>query len=108
MKNNMEIKFLADSVNVSFARIVATGFVAPLDPTTDELGEIKTIVSEAVTNAIIHGYKGIENAIVKLEMSYIKRVLTIKVTDYGKGIENIEEARQPFFFIIYSLFCFVK
>ncbi len=97
MNNKMDITFSAISQNESFARIVIAGFVSTIDPTTEEVNELKTIVSEAVTNAIIHGYE--ENGgLIRLEVE-IKEDRTIKmvISDYGIGIENIEVAKEPFF-----------
>lgn len=93
----MDLKFSALSQNESFARVTVGAFVAQLDPTMEELTEIKTVVSEAVTNAIIHGYhnqpEGMVYITVTLEQDYIE--LTIK--DEGVGINNIDEARQPLY-----------
>ena len=98
MKNEMKIQFSALSQNESFARVTVAAFIAQLDPTMDELTEIKTVVSEAVTNSIIHGYESDPNGIVyisvTLENGYVV-VLTIK--DEGIGILDVEEARQPLF-----------
>ena len=77
-ENYVTLEFLSRSSNESFARTAAAGFAAQLDPTLDELGDIKTAVSEAVTNAIVH-------------------VLEITVRDWGRGITNVEEARRPLF-----------
>ncbi|MDF1507653.1 anti-sigma F factor [Robertmurraya sp. DFI.2.37] len=97
MKNEMHLQFNALSQNESFARVTVAAFIAQLDPTMDELTEIKTVVSEAVTNAIIHGYEnnaeGIVYISVKLEDDFVE--MTIK--DHGLGINNIDEARQPLF-----------
>lgn len=86
------------SHNEQFARVTAAVFAARLDPTLEELNDIKTAVSEAVTNAIIHGYED-ENGIVELELSAddANRELTIKVCDRGCGIADIEKAREPFY-----------
>lgn len=96
MKNMMELRFLNSSENEAFARTVAAAFAVRLDPTVEELAEIKTAVSEAVTNAIIHGYEGREGYV------YIKGeaeadVLTFTVEDKGRGIENIQMARSPMY-----------
>lgn len=96
MDNEMNLEFLSISENESFARVVAAAFAAQMNPTASELAEIKTAVSEAVTNAIIHGY---ENTLgtVRLEGKIHKNKLTISVIDYGWGIEDIEEAKKPLF-----------
>ncbi len=93
MDNNMKITFDAKSVNEAFARMVISGFIMELDPTMEELDDIKTAVSEAVTNAIIHG----EAEEVEMECSYAGRRLTVVVTDKGIGIENLNQAMEPFF-----------
>lgn len=96
MKNTMELKFLNISENEAFARSVAGGFAISLDPTLEEISEIKTAISEAVTNAIIHGYEGREGYV------YIKgeiedNEITYTVIDEGRGIENISQARTPMY-----------
>lgn len=99
-RNEMQISFDALSVNEAFARITVAAFVAPLNPTLEELSDIKTAVSEAVTNAIIHGYEnagGTEKKQVCMECSIIGDVLQVTVRDEGCGIENIDQAMQPLF-----------
>ena len=96
MDNRMTLEFLSMSENEAFARVVAAAFAAQLNPTAAELAEIKTAVSEAVTNAIIHGYENTEGT-VRLDAEIHKNRLTISVTDYGWGIADIEEARKPLF-----------
>ena len=96
--NKCTIKFKSKMENESFARICACSFLAPLNPTIDELMEIKTIVSEAVTNAIIHGYDSNPNKMVKLEIAYdINRCITLIITDKGNGLENVEKAMEPLY-----------
>jgi stage II sporulation protein AB (anti-sigma F factor) len=85
------------SENESFARVAVAAFVAQLDPTLDELTEIKTAISEAVTNSIIHGYEENSNGIIEIEVSIEEFVVTVKVKDMGIGITNIEEARTPLY-----------
>lgn len=98
MENTMKIEFLSLSVNESFARTAVASFFSVLDPTVEELAEIKTSVSEAVSNAIIHGYKNEPAGNVTVECSYDNdRNLTITVTDRGVGIEDVEKAREPLF-----------
>ena len=96
MDNSMSVEFLSISENEGFARVVAAAFAAQLNPTAAELAEIKTAVSEAVTNAIIHGYDNTEGT-VRLEGKIHKNTLEISVIDYGWGIADIEEARKPLF-----------
>ncbi len=98
MENRMKVEFTSLSRNESFARVVISAFAAQLDPTLDEISDIKTAVSEAVTNAIIHGYgEESEEQVVKLEASIIGNVLEVKVIDEGKGIDNVDVARQPLY-----------
>lgn len=89
--NHIELKFSANLKNESFARVAISSFASELDPTIDELLEIKTIISEAVSNAIIHGYKMDESRDVYVRAKIIDRALEIEVIDYGCGIENIDE-----------------
>ena len=96
MKNSFEIKFKSLSQNESFARMCVGAFCLPLDPTVEELDDIKTVVSEAVTNCIVHAYKGTVGTIT-LKCEIDDNRLSITVSDNGVGIENIENARQPFF-----------
>ena len=98
LRNTMKLEFLNRSENEGFARVAVAAFVAPMDPTIEELTEIKTAVSEAVSNAIIHAYKDDEIGMVTVECSYNEdgRV-TILVSDQGIGIEDIELAREPLF-----------
>ena len=95
--NIMEVKFSAKSENESLARVIVASFAAKLDPTIDELSDIKTAVSEAVTNAIIHGYEEDETKFVHMRCELIENTIKVVVEDYGKGIEDIEEAKQPMF-----------
>ena len=94
--NEMKIVFLSKSNNEAFARISVAAFVAQLDPTLEELADIKTAVSEAVTNSIIHGYDE-QSGIVKVICKIKKNEIFIEVSDLGKGIENIEMAKQPLY-----------
>ncbi len=95
--NRMTLRFDSRSVNEAFARMTVAAFVAQLDPTLEELNDIKTVVSEAVTNAIVHGYRDRVGEIVVsarlLEGGYAE----IKVKDHGCGIADVEQARQPLF-----------
>lgn len=94
--NEMKLEFLSKSSNESFARVVAAAFVSQLDPTVEELSDVKTAVSEAVTNAIIHGYEN-EIGIIKMICKLYPDSVIISVIDEGKGIEDIELARQPLY-----------
>ena len=94
--NEMKLEFPSKSANEAFARIVAAAFVSQLDPTLEELADIKTAVSEAVTNAIIHGYEN-KSGIIRMNCRLYEDSIEIAVIDEGKGIENIEQARQPLY-----------
>ena len=94
--NEMKIEFLSKSNNEAFARISVAAFIAQLDPTLEGIADIKTAVSEAVTNSIIHGYEE-KIGIVKLNCKITKDEVFIEVSDSGKGIENVEIAKQPLF-----------
>lgn len=96
ISNRMQLKFDAKSVNESFARMVVMAFMADMNPTLDELEDVKTAVSEAVTNAIIHGYND-ESKQVGLVCVREGQKLTVIVEDQGVGIPDVEEARQPFY-----------
>lgn len=96
MKNEMKIEFMSKSKNESFARIAVAAFVAQLDPTIEEISDIKTSVSEAVTNAIVHAYQN-KDGIVKIKCLIENENIEIEVSDTGEGIENIEEARKPLY-----------
>lgn len=97
MKNVMNLQFSALSQNESFARVAVAAFIAQLDPTMDELTEIKTVVSEAVTNSIIHGYDNDPNGIVYISVSIEDNIVKMSIKDTGIGIANVEEARQPLY-----------
>lgn len=96
IKNEMKMEFLSKSANEAFARIAVASFASQLDPTIEEIADIKTSVSEAVTNAIIHGYSNSEG-IVKIKAKLYDDEIEIEVSDNGAGIENIKEAREPLF-----------
>ena len=97
MKNNfMKLEFSAKSQNESFARVTVASFAAQLDPTLEDITEIKTAISEAVTNAIIHGYEG-KDGVVEITAELMENGIIMTVSDNGKGIENIEQARQPLY-----------
>ncbi len=94
--NEMKVEFLSKPENESFARITIAAFIAQLDPTIDEVSDIKTAVSEAVTNSIIHAYDN-ENGIVKMSAKIFNNNLEIEVEDSGKGIEDINLAMKPLY-----------
>ena len=95
--NEVSFEFPSYSSNESFARTAAACFVAQMDPTLNELEDIKTAVSEAVTNAIVHAYPdSIGKVVVKLKI-YSENTLELIVKDYGKGISDVEQAKTPMF-----------
>ncbi len=95
-RNEMLLEFESKSQNESFARTVVAAFTAQLDPTIEELDDIKTAVSEAVTNSIIHGYAESEG-IIKMHCVISDNELTVEIIDEGVGIENIEKAMEPLY-----------
>lgn len=97
MHNEMEVRFLSLSGNEGFARAAAAAFAAQMNPGIEELSDIRTAVSEAVTNAIIHGYDQDRERIVTMQMEIEEDDLTVIVKDDGCGIRDIELARKPFY-----------
>lgn len=95
-RNEMKVEFLSKSQNEAFARVVVAAFIAQLDPTIDEIADIKTSVSEAVTNAIIHGYEN-EMGMVTIKCKIVDTKIEIEISDKGKGIADIAEAREPLY-----------
>ena len=95
-KNSMTVTFSSLPVNEAFARMAVSAFIMPLDPTVSEITDIKTAVSEAVTNSIIHGYDGLSGDIVLL-CSYEGREIHIEISDRGKGIADIKTAMTPLY-----------
>lgn len=94
--NKMKLEFPSLSRNESFARAAVAAFVSQLDPTVEEIADIKTALSEAVTNAVIHGY-GDNIGTVKIECEIDNKTLKLIVEDSGKGIKDKEKAREPFY-----------
>jgi stage II sporulation protein AB (anti-sigma F factor) len=94
--NEMRVEFISKSSNEAFARIAVAAFVSQLDPTIEEIADIKTAVSEAVTNSIIHGYENTQG-IVKLHCTIKNNDLTIEISDTGVGIEDINTAKEPLY-----------
>lgn len=95
--NEMKLTFESKSINEGFSRVAVASFAAALDPTIEELNDIKTAVSEAVTNAIVHGYREKMGKIYITAAITDKNIIRIKIRDRGVGIEDIEQARQPLF-----------
>jgi stage II sporulation protein AB (anti-sigma F factor) len=95
--NKMSIEFVSKSQNEGFARVAVAAFVAQLDPTIDEINDVKTAVSEAVTNSIIHGYENKEDKLIRIEAEINENEVTIGIIDKGVGIEDIEKAMEPLY-----------
>lgn len=95
--NQMEVSFSASLDNENFARTTVGSFLTPLNPTIDEIIEFKTIISEAVSNAIIHGYNHNSECQVIIKMQIEDREVKLIIQDYGKGIENLEKVKTPFY-----------
>ncbi len=95
-ENKMKLEFLSKSSNEAFARITVASFASQLDPSIEEISDIKTAVSEAVTNCIIHGYED-KVGIIKIECTLFSNSIYIEITDNGKGIEDIEKAKEPLY-----------
>ena len=98
MQNQMELTFSACPQNEAFARVAIAAFAVQLNPTLPEMADIKTAVSEDVTNAIVHGYRDREGGMVRMCAEYgERRLLTVRVHDDGCGIEDVAAAMQPFY-----------
>ena len=95
-QNHMQVIFNAKSVNESLARMVVTAFMTDMNPTLEQVSDVKTAVSEAVTNAIIHGYENKEDS-VELCCDRDGQQLIVTVEDHGVGIADVERARNPFY-----------
>ena len=95
-ENEMKLEFLSKSSNESFARIAVAAFAAQLDPNLEEISDIKTAVSEAVTNCIIHGYEETEG-VIKINCKLFANSIEMEIIDEGKGIENIGKAREALY-----------
>ena len=96
LKNEMKLEFLSKSANEAFARIAIAAFFSQLDPTIEELADLKTSISEAVTNCIIHAYPNTDG-IIKIKSKLYDDEIEIEISDNGVGIENIEEAKEPLY-----------
>ncbi len=96
MENIMKLEFANKSCNENLARLVAAAFVTPLDPTCEELSEIKTAISEAVTNAIIHGYED-SIGMVRLDGRIYGNIVEFTISDKGCGIQDVSKAMEPLY-----------
>lgn len=96
IENEMKLEFISKSTNEAFARITVAAFASQLDPTIEELADIKTAVSEAVTNCIIHAYER-KQGIIRIEAKIQNNEITIYISDNGKGIENVDVAKEPLY-----------
>jgi stage II sporulation protein AB (anti-sigma F factor) len=97
MRNEMTLSFVAIEENEALARMAMTCFITPLDPTLEEISEFKTIVSEAVTNAIIHGYESDGKSLVTIHAIIDENKVTMTVEDKGEGIFDVQQAMEPMF-----------
>lgn len=95
-RNEVKVEFLSKSENESFSRMVVASLVSQLDPTIEELNEVKTAVSEAVTNCIVHAYNG-KTGYIFLECILYDDEIQISIKDNGKGIEDVAKAREPLY-----------
>lgn len=96
-RNFMTLQFAARSENESFARVAVAAFVSQLDPTMDEITDLKTVVSEAVTNSIIHGYDSDPSGVITITAEIEDNAIWLKIEDKGQGIEDLELAQQPLY-----------
>ena len=94
--NEMEVSFLSVAENEAFARVVIAAFAVQLSPTMTEIADVKTAVSEAVTNAIVHGYEGMRG-MVTMKARIDGQLLSIEIADRGRGIANVQQAMEPFY-----------
>lgn len=96
VKNKVNITFLSKSENEGFARLCVAALLSQADPTIEEMADVKTAVSEAVTNAIVHGY-GQQRGDIHMECTLEEKLITVIVKDNGKGIPDVEKAREPLY-----------
>lgn len=95
--NHIRLIFDAIGENEAFARMAVAGFLVELDPSVEELEDVRTAVSEAVTNAVVHGYEDSGSGQVELSCERTGRAIVVKIVDQGVGIEDVEEAMKPFY-----------
>lgn len=97
VKNEMKLQIPSKSLNESFVRVAVASFFAQLDPTVDEISDIKTAVSEAVTNSIVHGYENTIGTIYIHAKILDDKTIYIRIKDKGCGIENVDKAKEPMY-----------
>ena len=95
--NSMKLTIEAKSENESFARSVVAAFFVQINPTIEQVEDIKTAVSEAVTNCIVHGYESAQQGTIEIVCKLTEDTLFVEISDFGKGIENVEQAMRPFY-----------
>src|SRR6185437_8836934 len=96
-RNFMSLQFASRSENEAFARVAVAAFVSQLDPTLDELTDIKTVVSEAVTNSIIHGYNNKTDGVITISAEIDDDTIRLTIEDKGEGIADLEQAKEPLY-----------
>lgn len=97
INNKLNTSFPAKPENESLARVISAAFIMQLDPTVEELTDIKTAVSEAVTNSIVHGYSDSDKGLVTMNFCLDSNTVTVEIIDNGKGIEDIKKAMEPMY-----------
>ena len=95
--NSMKLNIEAKSQNESFARSVVAGFYIQINPTLEQIEDLKTAVSEAVTNCIVHAYEGTQQGSIDIDCDLYADKINVVITDYGKGIDNVTKAMEPFY-----------
>lgn len=95
--NSMKLNIEAKSQNESFARSVVAGFYIQINPTLEQIEDLKTAVSEAVTNCIVHAYEGAQQGSIDITCDLYADKINVIITDYGKGIDNVTKAMEPFY-----------
>ena len=95
--NSMKLILEAKSQNESFARSVVAAFFVQINPTLEQVEDVKTAVSEAVTNCIVHAYEGTQQGKIEISCELNANTLQVEISDFGKGIDNVEQAMKPFF-----------
>lgn len=95
--NSMKLTIEAKSQNESFARSVVAAFFIQINPTLEQVEDIKTAVSEAVTNCIVHAYEGAQQGKIEIACQLSDNILQVEISDFGKGIDNVEQAMKPFY-----------